>query len=140
MLADLHEFQITPWNTALITTEHPVVWNTSSIHGPKRQIVLDAVVQEIDIPTGLVLFQWDSLDHVPVSYTHQPLPVSSDLLFDYFHVNSIDVDLDNNLVDLKPQHMGELQARSPDRAHHLDPRGQALELPDGPRCFVRVPA
>ncbi len=98
MLADLHEFQITPWNTALITSEHPVIWNTSSIHGPKRQIVLDAVVQEIDIPTGLVLFQWDSLDHVPVSYTHQQLPPSSRNLFDYFHVNSIDVDLDNNLV------------------------------------------
>ncbi len=98
MLADLHEFQITPWNTALITTEHPVIWNTSSIHGPKRQIVLDAVVQEIDIPTGLVLFQWDSLDHVPVSYTHQALPASSQLLFDYFHVNSVDVDLDDNLV------------------------------------------
>ena len=98
MLADLHEFQITPWNTALITTEHPVIWNTSSIHGPKQQIVLDAVVQEIDIPTGLVLFQWDSLDHVPVSYTQLPLPTSSRLLFDYFHVNSIDVDLDGNLV------------------------------------------
>jgi hypothetical protein len=98
MLADLHEFQITPWNTALITAEHPVVWDTSSIHGPKQQVVLDAVVQEIDIPTGLVLFQWDSLDHVPVSYTHQQLPPSSQNLYDYFHVNSIDVDLDDNLV------------------------------------------
>ena len=29
--------------------------------------MLDSVVQEIDIPTGLVLFQWDSLDHVPLT-------------------------------------------------------------------------
>ncbi len=36
--------------------------------------MFDAVVQEIDIPTGLVLFQWDSLDHVPLSYSYSHLP------------------------------------------------------------------
>jgi len=39
--------------------------------------VLDSVVQEIDIPTGLVLFQWDSLDHVPLSATYEQLPQQS---------------------------------------------------------------
>jgi hypothetical protein len=33
--------------------------------------VLDSVVQEIDIKTGLVLFQWDRLDHVPLSRSHE---------------------------------------------------------------------
>jgi hypothetical protein len=55
-------------------------------------------VQEIDIPTGLVLFQWDSLDHVPVSDTYITVPRSPKALFDYFHVNSIDVDKDGNLI------------------------------------------
>jgi Arylsulfotransferase (ASST) len=97
--SDLHEFQITPQNTALITAYFPVRWNTSSIHGSSHQIVDDAVVQEIDIPTGLVLFQWDSLDHVPVSDSYSHIPQGgANSPFDYFHVNSIDVDHDNNLI------------------------------------------
>jgi Arylsulfotransferase (ASST) len=99
--ADLHEFQITPSGTALITAYFPVYWNASSVHGSSREIVLDSVVQEIDIPTGLVLFQWDSLDHVPLGSSYSPLPKQSPKArnpFDYFHVNSIDVDEDGNLI------------------------------------------
>jgi hypothetical protein len=98
--ADLHEFEITAQNTALITTYQPVIWDASAMRGGrKRQIVVDSVVQEIDIPTGLLLFQWDSLDHVPVtdSYVRPPPPRSTGP-FDYFHVNSVDVDRDGNLI------------------------------------------
>jgi hypothetical protein len=96
--ADLHEFQLTPQNTALITAVYPVSWNTSSIRGPTNQIVFDSVVQEIDIPTGLVLFQWDSLDHVPVTASYQALPGSAREPFNYFHVNSIQQDYDGNFI------------------------------------------
>jgi arylsulfotransferase ASST len=97
--ADLHEFQLSPQGTALITAYFPVYWDATSIHGPKRQIVLDSVVQEIDIPTGLVLFQWDSLDHVGLGDSHQPLPkAGTSNPFDYFHINSIEPDRDGNLV------------------------------------------
>ena len=101
--ADLHEFQITPAGTALITAYFPVYWDASSVHGLKKEIVFDSVVQEIDIPTGLVLFQWDSLDHVPVADSHEPLPLQSGKHatrnpFDYFHVNSVALDDDGNLV------------------------------------------
>jgi hypothetical protein len=95
---DLHEFELTPQNTALVTAEYPLVWDTTSIHGPSRQIVFDSVVQEIDIPTGLVLFQWDSLDHVPVSYSYSKLPKRYTSYFDYFHVNSVDTDGDGSLI------------------------------------------
>jgi hypothetical protein len=95
--ADLHEFQLTPSGTALLTAYYPVFWDASSIGGPKRQVVFDGVVQEIDIPTGLVLFQWDSLDHVPLSagYTHLRNP---HVPYDYFHVNSVTQDDDGNLI------------------------------------------
>lgn len=96
--SDLHEFEITPHGTALITAYYPVYADASSLHGSKRQIVLDVVVQEIDIPTGLVLFQWDSLDHVPLTDSDVPLPGSTRLPFDYFHVNSVEPDHDGNLV------------------------------------------
>ncbi len=96
--ADLHEFQISRQGTALITAYYPVYADASSVHGSKRQIVLDSVVQEIDIPTGLVLFQWDSLDHVGVSdgYTSPPKSIHSP--YDYFHVNAVEPDSDGNLV------------------------------------------
>jgi hypothetical protein len=97
--ADLHEFEITPQNTALITAYYPVFADASSVHGSKQQIVLDSVVQEIDIPTGLVLFQWDSLDHVPVNATYTALPARRTRNpFDYFHVNSVEPDRDGNVV------------------------------------------
>jgi hypothetical protein len=97
--ADLHEFQITPANSALISAYYPVYWNASAVHGSSRQIVLDGVVQEIDIKTGLVLFQWDSLDHVGLTDTHAHVPRRGTRNpFDYFHLNSIDLDDDGNLV------------------------------------------
>ncbi len=97
--ADLHEFEISPHDTALITAYYPVYADARSVHGSSRQIVLDSVVQEIDIPTGLVLFQWDSLDHVPFTDSYQPLPRRGTRNpFDYFHVNAIQQDVDGNIV------------------------------------------
>ncbi len=95
--ADLHEFELTPQGTALITAYYPVYWNASSVRGSTRQVVLDAVVQEIDINTGLVLFQWDSLDHIPLSQTYEALPAKGQP-FDYFHVNAVEEGTDGNLI------------------------------------------
>ncbi len=97
--SDLHDFQITPRGTALITAEYPVKWNSSAVRGASRtETVFDSVVQEIDIPTGLVLFQWDSLDHVPVTDTYIAPPTGARSPFDYFHLNSIQQDFDGNLL------------------------------------------
>jgi arylsulfotransferase ASST len=96
---DLHDLEITPENTALITADYPVYWDATSIkHGNRRQIVLDSVVQEIDIKTGLVLFQWDALDHIPLPDTYQTLPSSLGSPFDAYHLNSVDRDHDGNLI------------------------------------------
>ena len=65
--ADGHEFLITPQNTALILAYTTATANLTSIGGPADQTVIDGVVQEIDIATGKVLFQWNSADHVPYS-------------------------------------------------------------------------
>jgi hypothetical protein len=99
MRADLHEFKITPQNTALITSFFPVYADARSVGGSQRQIVLDSVVQEIDVPTGRLLFQWDSLDHVPLSASYQHLPPRyTHQPYDYFHVNSVDLDGDGTLL------------------------------------------
>jgi hypothetical protein len=96
--ADAHEFLITPWNTALITSYQPATANLTSIGGPANQAVLNGVVQEIDIRTGAVLFQWNSADHVPYSASEQPLPASPSEPWDWFHVNAAHLNTNGNLL------------------------------------------
>ena len=96
--ADLHEFRLTPRGTALITAYYPVYWDATSVQGAARQIVMDSVVQEIDVKTGLLLFQWDSLDHIALSDTYTESPKQATQPLDYFHVNSVEEDRDGNLV------------------------------------------
>jgi hypothetical protein len=86
--ADHHEFQITPWNTALITIYQPVHWDLRSVGGPADGIVNDGIFQEIDIPTGNVLAEWHSLDRVPLSDSFRRPQAGTTL--DYFHINSLD--------------------------------------------------
>jgi hypothetical protein len=96
--ADGHEFLITPWNTALILSYTTATANLTSIGGPADQTVVNGVVQEIDIATGSVLFEWNSEDHVPFSESEQPLPSSPSTPWDWFHINAVKVDTNGNLL------------------------------------------
>ncbi len=96
--ADPHEFELTPQGTALVDVENPVVWDLSGLHGAKRAVVLDSVVQEIDVKTGSVLYEWHSLDHVAVGDSYNPVPTVDGHSDDYFHINSVGETPDGNLV------------------------------------------
>jgi hypothetical protein len=97
--ADLHEFQITPQGTALITAYEPVRCNVSSVGGPADGAVTDGVFQEIDIKTGLVMFQWTSLAHVGLRESYAAAASTSPAEpFDFFHINSINLDADGGLL------------------------------------------
>ena len=96
--ADGHEFLITPQNTALILAYTTDTADLTSIGGPPNQTVIDGVVQEVDIKTGKVLFEWNSADHVPYSQSEQPLPASPSQPWDWFHVNAVKLDTDGNLL------------------------------------------
>ncbi len=98
LAADGHEFLITPWNTALILAYTTATADLTSIGGPANQTVIDGVVQEIDIRTGKVLFQWNSADHVPYGQSEQPLPASASTPWDWFHINAVHLDTDRNLL------------------------------------------
>jgi hypothetical protein len=98
LTADLHEFTLTPQGTALITAYRPVYWDGSSVGAGANLDVLNSTVQEIDIRTGNVLFQWDSLDHVSLRDSYMPVPRPGAGAFDYFHVNSIQQAADGNLI------------------------------------------
>ena len=93
--ADLHEFQIAPHDIAYITAYNPIRCNLSSQHGPRNGAILDATVEEIDMKTGLVRWEWHALDHVAVSESETSPP--SDRAWDWFHINSIDPESDGDL-------------------------------------------
>jgi Arylsulfotransferase (ASST) len=92
---DLHEFLVTPQGTALLTAYQSVTSDLRAVGGPPQGQLLDSIVQEVDIASGRVLFEWRARDHVGLdeSYAHY-----SGGAFDHFHVNSIDVDPDGNLL------------------------------------------
>jgi hypothetical protein len=96
---DLHEFVITPQDTALLTAFRPMPADLSAVGGPRKGTVLSGTVQEIDIPSGQVLFQWDSLKHVPVTDSYEEADGgTASAPFDYFHVNSIAIAPDGDLI------------------------------------------
>jgi hypothetical protein len=71
-------------------------FNLSSIGGPADGTVLNGIIKEVDIRTGRLVWQWDSLSHVPVTASY--LKVSASGLYDYFHLNSIQQLSDGNLL------------------------------------------
>jgi Arylsulfotransferase (ASST) len=95
---DHHEFLISPQDTALITIFNAVPRDLTSVDGSKDSVAIQGIVQELDIQTGEVLFEWRSIDHVAVEETYVTPSEDHYPGIDYFHINSIDVDHDNNLL------------------------------------------
>ena len=89
---DLHEFLLTPKGTALLAIAATVPQSDDV-----GASIVEGVVQEREIDSGKVLFEWHSLDHVPVaeSYRSDVTPAGN---IDYFHLNSIDLDTDGNYL------------------------------------------
>jgi hypothetical protein len=101
LMADMHEFNLTSQGTALVDAYRPQKADMRSIGGKKNGVVAAGVVQEIDIATGDVIFEWNSLDHVPLTESMSvPAKASGtpDSPYDYFHINSIDVAWDGDLL------------------------------------------
>ncbi len=112
--ADLHEFQLTPQGTALITAYEPILCDLSAVGGAASGGVTDGVFQEIDVRTGLVMYEWTSVDHVGLgeSYEHASRSSTAEP-FDFFHLNSIELDRDGSLL---------ISGRNTWTVYELDPR------------------
>ncbi|TGJ84666.1 hypothetical protein E0Z10_g4104 [Xylaria hypoxylon] len=100
---DLHEFQITEHGTTLMTIYNPVPADLTSIGGPEQGWALDCLFQEIDIATGELLFEWSAIEHVALSDTVRYFAGEDDgttpeTAYDFFHINSVDVDGEGNYV------------------------------------------
>ena len=102
LTGDIHEFEITPDGKALFTVYHQLPVDLTPYGGPKDGRIFDGIVQEVDIPTGRVLFEWHSYPDVGLNESYAPPPKKSDgnkaAPWDYFHINSIDAEPNGNLL------------------------------------------
>ena len=74
----------------------------SRLGGPKEGKIFEGVIQELDITTGRVLFEWRSEgahrargDYAKVPPAKQGAKAAP---YDYFHLNSVEEDVDGNFI------------------------------------------
>jgi Arylsulfotransferase (ASST) len=91
---DLHEFVITARDTALLTSYLIRKADLSAVGGPREGTIQDAIFQEIDLASGRLLLDWHSIDYIPLRESYAPVEAD----WDFFHVNSVDLDGDGNLL------------------------------------------
>ena len=98
--ADQHDLIITTDDTALFWVYDPVPWDLSALGGPADGVLHDGLIQEIDIATGRLRWQWRASDHVALDESYAPLPQgeSAKLPYDYFHANSVGIDADADVI------------------------------------------
>ncbi len=84
---DLHEFRLTKDGSALFT-----IYSLIRVHLPGTPAgtlspLIDSIVQQVDVKTGLVEWEWHSYGHIPLD-TSQATPQNS-AFYDAFHINAI---------------------------------------------------
>lgn len=90
--ADLHEVLLRPQGSAFTTAYTLVQADTRPEGGFSNGGLADAVLQEIDVKTGLVMFEWHAYGHVPLSESYSKASSSHGWPFDFFHMNSVSMD------------------------------------------------
>jgi hypothetical protein len=84
---DLHEFRLLPNGDALFTVYSPVLVHLRGTAPGTMSRLLDAIVQEVDIRTGLVVWEWHRFGHIPLKDSYAT-PANS-ASYDAFHVNAL---------------------------------------------------
>ena len=84
---DIHELRLNNEGDALVTIYSPVKVQMPGDPEGELTPVLNSIIQEIDVRTGLVVWEWHALGHIPLdeSYANPENSASNDA----FHLNSI---------------------------------------------------
>jgi hypothetical protein len=91
-----HEFQITPHGTALITASARKPANLASVGGPRNGKVIADVIQEVNIATDRVVWQWNADSHLHWSASYEDRPGTAP--WDFAHMNSVQELPNGNLL------------------------------------------
>jgi len=91
--SDIHEFLLTPTNTALLLGTKAIPMDLTPYGGPQNGYVNDFSVQEIDLTTNELLFFWSALAHIPLSDSFEPASTaaSSSNVWDAYHLNAVGI-------------------------------------------------
>src|SRR5579862_1045570 len=92
--SDLHELQLTPEGTALLTSYELRDADLSRFGGRVIGRVMGGIAQEVEVPSAKLVREWRSLDHVALEESYSRVGNA----WDYFHINSIGLDDDGQLL------------------------------------------
>ncbi|KAJ6611304.1 ASST-domain-containing protein [Mycena sp. CBHHK59/15] len=140
--ADVHEFNVVgPGNTSAVLTSYvpvPVRWtfpspctkplkiitkaDLSSVGGLENGWYMDVLIQEVEISTGALLFNWSTLDHIPLNESYLVPTTQFEGSkeadpWDAVHVNSIDKDDDGNYL---------ISGRHTQTLYKINPQGEIV--------------
>jgi hypothetical protein len=90
--ADLHELKLTPQGSAYLSAYTLVRADLASVGGSSDGALQDAIVQQVDVKTGLVMFEWHAFGHVALTDSYAKSPSDRNRPWDFFHLNSISLD------------------------------------------------
>lgn len=95
---DFHECKMTGPNQYVILGSETRVMDLSKIvpNGRADAIVMGGVIQEVTLQ-GEILFEWHSLDHIPVTQATSDVDMAQQRI-DYIHINSVNIDADGNFL------------------------------------------
>lgn len=96
VITDLHDFDITSHNTALVLGSRVIHRDLSRYAGARNGLIRDGIVQEVDVKTNKVLFSWSIVDHLAPTNSYVHAPASG--VWDAYHVNAVSEDSDGNLL------------------------------------------
>ncbi|MEO3753195.1 arylsulfotransferase family protein [Streptomyces sp. B6B3] len=95
LTADAHEFTISPDSSRVLHLSYlPVPYDLSPYGGSVDGVVVTSIIQEQDATTGEVTWEWDALDHIPLTETHQTIQNG----VHFVHTNSLKYDHDGNIL------------------------------------------
>ncbi|MDE3134101.1 MAG: aryl-sulfate sulfotransferase, partial [Acidobacteriota bacterium] len=96
---DLHEFFLTPEGSAIFSCYGRARARLRIGGGVRSVPYLFGVVQEVDVASGRLLWQWRSDRHVALSESYAKPVLEPGWIWDYMHLNSIAIDpSDGNLL------------------------------------------
>lgn len=130
---DVHEFILTPRGTALYIIYHAIQWDLRPIGGGQNGAAQDNIVQELDLETGRVVFEWHSLDHIAVEESYRDVDADGDRPYDYFHMNSVE-EVDDDTLVISARHsygIYRVDRRSGDVRWRLGGKQSDFELGEG---------
>lgn len=91
---DMHELQVTPEGTVILSTAFSIPFDCSPVGGPKLCTLRDSGFQEIDLNSDTVIFNWSASAHFEISESYSIFNNTFDRYrgvgYDFFHINSIE--------------------------------------------------